>query len=71
MKKDKKENSKRMFAYWNQQFHMDTESATAKTFWDRMEDPESLFLDDEFLNVFLDNLEREKGVRNTRRFLDK
>ena len=56
----------RMFAYWDRVFDEDVESLTARTLLERTEDPQSIFHDEEFLNQLIDDMERDKKVKNTR-----
>ncbi len=68
-KKDRKEReviSSRMYGYWNDFYRKDTESKIARVLVDNLNDPESLFYDEEFLQRYVDEIEAEKGVKNSR-----
>ncbi len=56
----------RMYSYWDRVFSEDEDSQTARALIERTADPQSLFHDEEFLNRFVDDMEREKKVKSTR-----
>jgi hypothetical protein len=55
-----------MYSYWDRVFSEDEDSQTARVLIERTSDPQSLFHDEEFLNRFVDDMEREKKVKSTR-----
>jgi len=63
---DKTKARRRMYEYWDDVFRKDCESKTARSLLKNIEDPDSIFHDDEFLNSFLDEIEEERGEKNTK-----
>ena len=59
--------SETMFGYWDDVFKKDLDSRTAKELLENIQDPNSLFLDEEFLHEYVDDIEKKKGVKNTRK----
>ena len=64
--KEREEIRARMYGYWNEFYKQDTESKTARVFLERLEDPESLFNNEEWLQKTIDEIEAERGVKNSR-----
>ena len=56
----------RMYAYWNEFYQRDTESKIARALIENLQDPESMFHDEDFLQRYIDEIEQEKGVENSR-----
>jgi len=56
----------RMYTYWDGVFQEDTDSRTAKGLLQCIDDPQSLFHNDEFLHKLIDDMEKDKKVKNTR-----
>lgn len=62
----------RMYNYWDNVVYKhdgenwDDASKTARTLLERLDDPNSIFHDDEFLHKIIDDMENDKKVKNTR-----
>ncbi len=65
-KKEREAIAARMYGYWNDFYKQDTESKIARVLVENLKDPESMFYDEDFLQRYIDEIEKEKGVKNSR-----
>ena len=65
-RQEKEDSRVRMYGYWNEFYKRDTESRIARALVESLKDSESLFYDEEFLQQYVDDIEKERGVKNSR-----
>ena len=65
-KREPEDARRTMHQYWNRVYSDDMDSKTARRYLKQLEDPESLFHNDKYLHELVDDMEKDKKVKNTR-----